>query len=70
MAIVKFGNERASGLIIYIVQYFIFLYDITVNSVFPLQRIILPSLWSGILLLITLAGKGKYVPEMILDIFY
>lgn len=52
-----------------IIIYIAFLYDITVNSVFPLQRIILPSLWSGILLFITLAGNGKYVPEMILDIF-
>lgn len=46
--------------VIVIIIYAAFLYDIIVRKVFPLQKIILPSLWAGIFLFVVLAGGGKY----------
>lgn len=43
-----------------IIIYADFLYSIIVLKVFPLQKIILPSLWAETFLFIVLAGGGKY----------
>lgn len=51
------------------VIYAAFLYDILARKVFPLQKLILPSLWAGIFLFITLAGGGKYAGNLFLELF-
>jgi len=54
--------------VVTIIVYAAFLYDLLVRRIFPLQKVILPSLWAGTFLFIVLAGDGKYEAGLIFEV--
>lgn len=53
--------------VITLIIYAAFLYDVLARRVFPVQKVILPSLWAGIFLFIVLAGNGTHESGLIFE---